>query len=167
MITRSHNLVVALKNDIKDITDALDSESTQAESNQSIEAREESGIKPPPLKKFRHLSDIISQKLREAQQVDKGIAATIADTEVQKFCELRFSIPTPCNKDGLAFWIDLESSFPNLSHFAEDMMVVPASSTPIERTFSVAGYCCIGKRNRLTNSNLEREIMIKTNEQYI
>ena len=29
-------------------------------------------------------------------------------------------------------------------------MVVPASSTPIERTFSVAGYCCIGKRNRLT-----------------
>ena len=38
---------------------------------------------------------------------------------------------------------------------------------PVERTFSVAGYCCIGERNRLTNQNLEREILIKTNDQYI
>ena len=43
------------------------------------------------------------------------------------------------------------------------MIVVPASSAPIEHTFFVAGYCCIGKWNRLTNMNLEREVLIKTN----
>ena len=33
--------------------------------------------------------------------------------------------------------------------------------------FTMAGYCCIGKCNRLTKQNLEREILIKTNVQYI
>ena len=91
----------------------------------------------------------------------------IAEAEVEKFCELHHNIPVPCNEDAIMFWVELESSFPNLSHFAEDLMMVPASSTPVERTFSVTGYCCIGKCNRLSNQNLERKFLIKTNDQYI
>ena len=121
----------------------------------------------PPLKKFRHLSNIISCKKQEAVATDVTSALGIAEAEIEKFCELCHNIPVPCNKDAITFWMELESSYPNLSHFAKDLMMVPASSTPVEHTFSVAGYCCIGKRNQLTNQNLEREILIKTNDQYI
>jgi len=161
-VIKAH-LLVALKAEISEITDTP-LESANTEESVSVEANSD---EQPPLKKFRHLSDIISQKLREAHQVEKSTAATTAEREVEKFCELRFGIPPSSKTDALRFWLDLETVLPNLFRLAADLMVVPASSAPIERTFSIAGYCCIGRRNRLNNLNLEREVLIKTNDQYI
>ena len=69
--------------------------------------------------------------------------------------------------DPLEYWVDLQSTLPLLSKVAVDMLVVPASSTPIERDFSTAGESCIGRRNRLSDSNLEREVMLKKNKHYL
>ena len=69
--------------------------------------------------------------------------------------------------DPLDFWIKSEAQYPTLSKVACDVLVIPASSTPIERTFSIAGNACIGKRNRLTDKNLEREVLIRSNKEYL
>ena len=147
-VVKAH-LIVALKTEISEFTDTtLESGSTETV---SVVANSD---EQPPLKNVRHLSGIISQRLREAHQVDKGIAATTAESEIERFYELRFNIPMPSKKDALAFWLELETTLPNLFRLAVDLMVVPASSAPIERTFSIAGYCCIDRRNRLTITKL-------------
>ena len=102
----------------------------------------------PPLKKFHHLSKIVSQ---QAQTEQKNSTLTPAE-EVDHFISQRKSY----NQEGeildpLDFWIKSEAQYPTLSKVACDVLVIPASSTPIERTFSVAGNACIGKRNCLTD----------------
>ena len=42
-------------------------------------------------------------------------------------------------KDLVQFWVDQESTFPILAPFAIDLLVIPASSAPVERMFSTAG----------------------------
>ena len=59
--------------------------------------------------------------------------------------------------DALEYWAKLEERFPILSKIACDVLVVPASSASIERCFSIAGYSCIRRRNRLSDSKLETE----------
>ena len=65
-VVKAH-LIVALKTEISEFTDTtLESGSTETV---SVVANSD---EQPPLKKFRHLSSIISQRLREAHQVDKS-----------------------------------------------------------------------------------------------
>ena len=88
------------------------------------------------------------------------------EKEVDAFIEQsKSNCPHPT--DALDYWVKSEPLFPTLSNVACDVLVVPASSAPIERTFSIAGDACIGKRNRLTNANLEREVLIKSNKAYL
>lgn len=47
-----------------------------------------------------------------------------------------------------------------LSVLASDLLAIPASSAPVEHVFSTAGQISSGKRNRLSDANLEREIII-------
>ena len=63
--------------------------------------------------------------------------------------------------DALEYWVKLKERFPILSKVACDVLVVPASLGPIERCFSIAGYLCIGRRNRLSDSKLETEVLAK------
>ena len=42
-----------------------------------------------------------------------------------------------------------------------------ASTAPVERIFSSGGEVTRGKRNRLTDKNLEREIFLRRNKKYI
>ena len=69
--------------------------------------------------------------------------------------------------DPIDFWITSEATYPMLSQLAFDILTIPASSTSVERVFSTAGASCIGKQNRLTDSNLEREVFVKKNKNYI
>ena len=69
--------------------------------------------------------------------------------------------------DALDFWVKSESLFPILSKLACDVLVVPASLAPVERIFSIVGNACIGKGNRLIGNNLEREVLIKNNKDYL
>ena len=117
----------------------------------------------PPLKKFRHLSKIVSKQLLKKKE---PLSNSPGEKEVDAFIEQRKS-NCPHPTDALDYWVKSEPLFPTLSNVACDVLVVPASSAPIERTFSIAGDACIGKRNRLTNANLEREVLIKSNKAYL
>ena len=68
--------------------------------------------------------------------------------------------------DPVDFWIENEKTYPALSPLACDLLTIPASSAPIERVFSTAGLVTSGKRNRLHDQNLEREILLK-NKKYM
>ena len=58
-------------------------------------------------------------------------------------------------------------NYPLLSVIAVDLLIVPGSSAPVERTFSTAGDTASGKRNRLMDKNLEREVLIRKNKVYL
>ena len=60
--------------------------------------------------------------------------------------------------------MELENTYPLLSKHAVDTLVIPGSSAPIERTFSTAAEATSGKRNRLSDKNLEREVLMQKNK---
>ena len=43
------------------------------------------------------------------------------------------------SKDPMDFWVSVENQYPSLSSVAYDLLVIPASSAPIERVFSTSG----------------------------
>ena len=57
--------------------------------------------------------------------------------------------------------------YPLLATLAEEVLTIPASSTPVENVFSTAGESSGGnERNRLSNKNLEREALLRKNKAY-
>ena len=97
----------------------------------------------PPLKQFQHLSKLVSKQISQNKEIASN---TSEEQEVDLFIQQRKSNP-PDAMDALDFWVKSESLFPVLSKVACDVLVVPASSAPVERTFSIAGNACIRKRN--------------------
>ena len=43
----------------------------------------------------------------------------------------------------------------------------PASTAPVERVFSASGEVTRGKRNRLSDDNIERETLLRKNKTYL
>ena len=66
--------------------------------------------------------------------------------------------------DILSFWKNQSTSMPILTSLAFDLLCVPISNGTIERIFSVAGYCCDGRSNRLSGQNLERKVCLMKNK---
>ena len=50
---------------------------------------------------------------------------------------------------------------PKISSISLDLLTTPASTASVERTFSIRGEATMGKRNRLTQANLEKEILLQ------
>lgn len=119
----------------------------------------------PAFKRFRYLSSIVSEKLRQASSQPRSPPLIPGQDDLEKYLndEVRLSE----DNEPLDYWRDNELKYPTLSALASDLLVIPASSAPVERTFSTAGQISSGKRNRLTDANLEREILVKKNKSYI
>ncbi|CAG5047078.1 unnamed protein product [Parnassius apollo] len=67
------------------------------------------------------------------------------------------------NEDLLSFWNEKKKQFPWLSTFARALLCVPATSTPSERVFSVAGMVLSAKRSRLSPQRVNKIIFIHDN----
>ena len=117
----------------------------------------------PPTKRFKHLDKIIEQRWRE--DLEKSAQLPPGRAEVERYFESTITLAEKV--DPVTFWIQNESQYPLLSPVAIDLLCIPASSAPVERTFSVATESTAGKRNRLTDKNLEREIIIKNNKHFL
>lgn len=118
----------------------------------------------PPLKRFCHLSRLLEEKWKEG--VKRASEESKQPTWEQQLDNYLKSIQPVQHPDPVAFWLDEEVAR-DYSQIAIDLLMVPGSSAPVERTFSTAGDACSGKRNRLTDKNLEREILIRKNKQYL
>ena len=66
--------------------------------------------------------------------------------------------------DPLVFWVEQKDFYPLLSALAADTKSIPGSSVPVERIFSTAGEATTGKHNRLSHKNLEREVLVRKNQ---
>lgn len=64
----------------------------------------------------------------------------------------------------MRFWLSKWEMFGEISSFALNLLVVPASSAGIERVFSQAGIVQGNLRHRLSANSTERELMIKVNK---
>ena len=117
----------------------------------------------PPMKRFCHLSRILEQKLKD--DFKKVAKRPPGELEVEQYLSSGHSLPH--EEDPIPFWIEQEKKYPLLASLAVDMLVIPGSSAPIERTFSTAGESSSGKRNRLTDKNLEREVLLRKNKLYL
>jgi len=52
-------------------------------------------------------------------------------------------------EDPITFWTENEASYPLLSSFVTDILCIPASSVPVECTFSTAGESTRGRRKTI------------------
>ena len=66
----------------------------------------------------------------------------------------------PENVDPISFWIENEAGYPLLSSLAIDILCIPASSAPVERTFSTAGESTSRRRNRLSDNSKKQALSL-------
>lgn len=117
----------------------------------------------PPTKRFRHLNRVLEEKFKEGMK--RKSVNPPGHTEVERYFD---SVDTLAeNVDPLSYWENQLQEYPLISSVALDILTIPASSAPIERVFSTAGEYTTGKRNRLADSNLEREVMLKRNKHFL
>lgn len=110
------------------------------------------GVEEPPPKRLCHLAKLLKQRNPEEHELEQYLT----------------SIPSlEDGVDPVMHWVEQENMYPLLAPLSIDLLTIPGSSAPIERTFSTAGESSGGKRNRLSDVNLEREVLLRKNRAYI
>lgn len=117
----------------------------------------------PPLKRFRLLSSILQEKQKDSTK--KVHSTPPGQEELERYLSTTHIVTD--RVDPITFWTECEHMYPTLAAIATDILAIPASSTPVERVFSTAGEATAGKRNRLSQSNLEREILMRKNVDFL
>ena len=66
--------------------------------------------------------------------------------------------------DPLDFWVENESKYETMIPLiAQDILCIPATSTPSERLFSASGLLSSGVMSNISPENLEKRVLIKVN----
>lgn len=144
-----------------------DEEEPQNEQNDTV--RQQDGNEPPT-KRFKHLERVskllaVRESLRSAH---KNLETQVPKTEqeIKRYIESKLS-REELQVDPFDYWLKNDKDYPHLSAVALDILATPASTASVERIFSSGGEVTKGKRNRLEDKNLEREIFLRTNKKYI
>lgn len=74
-----------------------------------------------------------------------------------------FSKPGHEVNDPLLWWRENSNTLPNLARLARKWLSIPASSTPSERVFSIAGLMDTAKRQSLSPRKLGEQVLIHNN----
>ena len=82
-----------------------------------------------------------------------------AEREIERYNEGQFDVEL--EDDPFYFWANTKD-FPAIASVACDILCTPAST----EVFSTSGESTSGKHNRLTDYNLEREVLLK-NKTYL
>lgn len=93
-----------------------------------------------------------------------------SDAEIDEFLQFRgrFQISeTQSVGNPISFWMSKASVFPSLHKVAIDILCVPATSAAVERVFSQAGLSASVLRSRLSDQNLESEVMVRVNRELL
>lgn len=153
--------------------------SEQSEQNGDLSAGGDALILDDPAERFHLL--VAKQKASRsgqppAEQTPSSIAAFLRN-QLDKERELYWSMAPPkpvllpngqrVIPSSLEFWCDNATVLPTLSKAAATLLSCPASSAGSEREFSIAGWLCGGRRNRLSGENLAAEVMLSSNIEII
>ena len=63
----------------------------------------------------------------------------------------------------MEWWEKNKLNYPTLYKTAKVLLSIPATSVPAERVFSLAGFICRKRRNRLTSGNVNTLIFLNKN----
>ena len=67
-------------------------------------------------------------------------------------------------RDPLDYWVAEESRYYSpVARVAQDLLTIPATSTPSERLFSASGLLTEGKMGSISPENLEKRVLAKVN----
>ena len=138
---------------LKQLTESAQSRGNSNSPTSATLTQSPDEVEPPATKRFRHLSKLLEEK--SSKKVDKSPPVKL---ELEHYVNIQPQYAEEA--DVMQFLIDAKE-YPVLSSMALDILTIPASSTPVERVFSVAGESTSGKRNRLADQNLEREILVR------
>ena len=108
----------------------------------------------PCFKRFKHLSTIVSEKLKQLQQISRGTTPENSPQKQQMEKYLNEVIPFKEDADILDFWVDHEQSYPSLADVAFDVLTIPASSAPDERVFPQLGLYPLARETDSVEQNL-------------
>ena len=131
---------------------------------------------------FKHISNLIAS----AQSSDKAKSTPFSrdlelyKAEIQRVLLARAQAETPVSTelhpeetredeespidDPLDYWSENESKYETLlAQIAEDILCIPATSTPSERLFSISGLLASGVMSNISPINLEKRVLIKVN----
>ena len=136
----------------------MDEESALTETEKVDDAEE------PPYKRFKYLSSVLNERLKEQGKTQISQQSQPDHEELERYLSEPIARE---NEDPLDFWTTNQNKYPHLAPVAFDMLVIPASSAPVERVFSTAGVITSRRRNRLQDKHLEREVLIKKNRKYL
>ena len=103
---------------------------------------------------------------QQENEEDRATQISKEEQQLNQYIECRVSKEEK-KLDPYEYWLMKKNEYPDLSQIACKILAFPASTAPVERIFSSRGEATKGKRNRLTNNNLEREIFLCRNKRYI
>ena len=92
-------------------------------------------------------------------KIDSDVACSSRNREIQQFRCLSVA-----SDDLLEWWKQQSGTFPRLSRLARSILAVPATSTPSERVFSIAGLTLLAKRSSLAPHTVSKIIFVHDND---
>ena len=121
---------------------------------------------PPPAKRLKGLSAIISNIEQENGEIDSESAIEMQTTEQRVNAEITSYLDFPVAKadtSPLLWWKTECRRFPALSHLAGKYLCISATSVPSERVFSRGGQIVSARRRRLLPKNVNKLIFLSQN----
>ncbi|KAI4812810.1 hypothetical protein KUCAC02_024178 [Chaenocephalus aceratus] len=85
-----------------------------------------------------------------------------ADDELRDYCQRTLHIPTVNNP--LEWWAENAHRVPRLAKLSRSYLAIPATGTPSERVFSLAGNTVTRKRSSLLPSHVDALVFLNANQ---
>ncbi|KAL3971429.1 mitogen-activated protein kinase binding protein 1 [Sarotherodon galilaeus] len=154
----------ALKLQVTAQREALDLKREQRSQLQQEHVGQEASASPPT-KKRSVLDTLLGTDSEEEDCNENTDQSGDGENEaVRKEALLYFGeAPIPRDNDPLTLWKNNAARFPTLATLAKSYLAVPATSTPSERLFSVAGNIVTKKRASLTAEHAEMLTFLHSN----
>lgn len=131
-----------------------------------VEVDEPQANEPSPKrpKLLSRVALLLKEKQKLSDERNRTASLSPLDKEIEQYGQETFAVEL--EDDPFDFW-NGTNTFPLTKAVACDILCIPASTAPIERVFSTSGESTSGKRNRLTDSNLEREVLLRKNKEFL
>lgn len=109
------------------------------------------------------------EELAEKHSNLASVARTsTSQTAVERECYLLLSMHNKIKVTNvLSYWKDHAKLMPTLTNVAAQIYGIPATSTPSERNFSVAGLIVNQRRTQITPDNLDKVIFMHNNYDFV
>ena len=163
-VLNDDQVAAAKRNLVKLIQPSSHGEQQSREKSPDVES---TTSEEPPSKKFKRLKELLSEKRKAKEDTIQNSSRSEENIELIKYSQQILDDSTAIDEDPFIFWQKNQKIYPLISSVALDLLSIPPSTAPVERIFSTGGEATTGRRNRLTDFNLEREILIRQNKKYL